>query len=253
MTEGQRPPYREYGAREGAVGGTGAAAVAGPGTAAGGDQKAAAARLSAEKPGSSFASTAKLPQVSDFPLPPSPPSTGELDRQLEQVSLSSREQELEQGEDLSLLQSPLPHFGFSFLTTITNHWNPLAYGEGGSKLGSGAFGSVYYGKLQGQLGLENRWRTLLLSCSHSIFQDNAFLVTVVRMDALAYAAPAGSSRSLLGYFSIASIPPLKGAVTLKNRKNIEIVSLVENGEGGLSQSTFLSYTRKIAALPAAFF
>lgn len=95
----------------------------------------------------------------DFPLPPDTPSTRELDNQLEELAIQSGSRSVcspeEQGEDLSLLQSPLPHFGFSFLDSITNHWNSQPYGQGGNKLGAGAFGSVYYGQLSGQLGLEN--------------------------------------------------------------------------------------------------
>ena len=90
------------------------------------------------------------PGIDCFPLPNPAPSTDELNQQLE--DLRSRE---ERGEDISLVQSPLPHFGFSFLERITNHWCGRAHSEGGNKLGAGAFGAVFFGQLEGQLGREN--------------------------------------------------------------------------------------------------
>ena len=66
------------------------------------------------KPETSEPST--FPGIDQFPLPNPAPATDELNQQLE--DLGSLE---ERGEDLSLVQSPLPHFGFSFLERITNH------------------------------------------------------------------------------------------------------------------------------------
>jgi interleukin-1 receptor-associated kinase 4 len=93
--------------------------------------------------------------TSQFPLPSDVPGTRELDSALASVSLSLEPGE--RGEDLSLLQSPLPVFGFSFLERITGHWSSVPRARGGNLLGSGAFGSVYYGELEGQLGLENSY------------------------------------------------------------------------------------------------
>ena len=100
------------------------------------------------KPETSEPST--FPGIDQFPLPNPAPATDELNQQLE--DLGSLE---ERGEDLSLVQSPLPHFGFSFLERITNHWCALPHSEGGNKLGAGAFGAVFFGQLAGQLGMEN--------------------------------------------------------------------------------------------------
>jgi len=91
-----------------------------------------------------------FPGIGQFPLPNPVPATDELNQQLD--DLGSLE---EHGEDLSLVQSPLPHFGFSFLERITNHWCALPHSDGGNKLGAGAFGAVFYGQLAGQLGMEN--------------------------------------------------------------------------------------------------
>jgi len=101
-----------------------------------------------DKPQTSEPST--FPGIDQFPLPNPAPATDELNQQLE--DLGSLE---ERGEDLSLVQSPLPHFGFSFLERITNHWCALPHSEGGNKLGAGAFGAVFFGQLAGQLGMEN--------------------------------------------------------------------------------------------------
>ena len=86
--------------------------------------------------------------------------TDELNKQLESLLIESQEQkspneEISFVEDISLIQSPLPHFAFMFLQTITNHFSEIPFRQGGSKIGAGAFGSVYHGKLSGQLGLEN--------------------------------------------------------------------------------------------------
>jgi len=59
-------------------------------------------------------------------------------------------------EDISLIQSTLPQFSYSFLQTITNNFSNIPYSRGGSRIGEGAFGSVYFGRLSGQLGLENK-------------------------------------------------------------------------------------------------
>lgn len=48
--------------------------------------------------------------------------------------------------------SCLPQFSYSFLETITNNFSSVPYSEGGNKIGAGAFGAVYYGRLSGQLG-----------------------------------------------------------------------------------------------------
>ena len=92
------------------------------------------------------------PNVRDFQLGPNLPSTDEIEESLDTMLDPSHVQI----DDPSLLQSPLPRFGFDFLEGITSHWSPAAYGEGGTKLGEGAFGAVYYGELTGQLGLEGR-------------------------------------------------------------------------------------------------
>ena len=86
--------------------------------------------------------------------------TDELNKQLESLLIESQEQTSPTDdrsfvEDISLIQSPLPQFAFMFLQTITNHFSEIPYCKGGNKLGAGAFGSVYYGKLSGQLGLDN--------------------------------------------------------------------------------------------------
>lgn len=86
--------------------------------------------------------------------------TDELNKQLDSLLIESQEQttpneEVSFIEDISLIQSPLPHFAFMFLQTITNHFSEIPYRQGGNKIGAGAFGSVYYGKLSGQLGLVN--------------------------------------------------------------------------------------------------
>ena len=87
-------------------------------------------------------------------------NTDELNKQLESLLIESQEQTSPTDdrsfiEDISLIQSPLPQFAFMFLQTITNHFSEIPYSKGGNKLGAGAFGSVYYGKLSGQLGLDN--------------------------------------------------------------------------------------------------
>jgi len=86
--------------------------------------------------------------------------TDELNKQLDSLLIESQEltspnEELSFVEDISLIQSPLPHFAFTFLQTITNHFSEIPYRKGGNKIGAGAFGTVYYGKLSGQLGLIN--------------------------------------------------------------------------------------------------
>jgi len=98
--------------------------------------------------------------IVDFKLGGMDMDTDELNKQLESLLIESQEQaspneDISFVEDISLIQSPLPQFAFMFLQTITNHFSEIPYRKGGNKLGAGAFGSVYYGKLSGQLGLEN--------------------------------------------------------------------------------------------------
>eukprot|EP00092_Neocalanus_flemingeri_P030027 GFUD01032601.1.p1 GENE.GFUD01032601.1~~GFUD01032601.1.p1 ORF type:complete len:521 (-),score=145.69 GFUD01032601.1:60-1622(-) len=86
--------------------------------------------------------------------------TDELNKQLDSLIIESQEltspkEDISFVEDISLIQSPLPHFAFGFLQTITNQFSDIPYRQGGNKIGAGAFGSVYYGKLSGQLGLVN--------------------------------------------------------------------------------------------------
>jgi len=99
------------------------------------------------------------PVMKDFKIPKDI-DTDELNKQLDSLILDSQEQKSPVNEDLSLdsialIQSPLPHFAFGFLRTITNNFCEIPYSAGGNKIGAGAFGSVYFGKLDGQLGLVN--------------------------------------------------------------------------------------------------
>ena len=99
------------------------------------------------------------PDLRDFKIPKNL-DTDELNKQLDSLILDSQEQKSPVNEDLSLdsialIQSPLPHFAFGFLRTITNNFCEIPYSAGGNKIGAGAFGSVYFGKLDGQLGLVN--------------------------------------------------------------------------------------------------
>ena len=57
--------------------------------------------------------------------------------------------------DLSM-QTQLPHFAYSFLETITSNFDDKPVEQGGALVGSGAFGTVYKGRLTGQLGLGNQ-------------------------------------------------------------------------------------------------
>jgi len=87
-------------------------------------------------------------------------NTDELNKQLDSLLIESQDltsprEDVSFVEDISLIQSPLPHFAFGFLQTITNHFSEIHYRQGGNKIGAGAFGSVYFGKLAGQLGLVN--------------------------------------------------------------------------------------------------
>ena len=89
-----------------------------------------------------------------YHIPPNV-DTAELNKQLDSLIVESEELKPGSGDCLSQLQSPLPHFTFSFLQTITNNFCDLPFSSGGNKIGAGAFGSVYHGKLSGQLGLVN--------------------------------------------------------------------------------------------------
>ena len=110
--------------------------------------------MGGEKPSRTFCLTvnggagaeAEVLDVNHYHIPPSV-DTAELNKQLDSLIVESQE--------LSQLQSPLPHFTFSFLQTITNNFCDLPFSSGGNKIGAGAFGSVYHGKLSGQLGLVN--------------------------------------------------------------------------------------------------
>ena len=81
--------------------------------------------------------------------------TDELNKQLDSLIVDSQELKPGSPDCISQLQSPLPTFSFSFLQTITNNFCDLPFSSGGNKIGAGAFGSVYHGKLSGQLGLVN--------------------------------------------------------------------------------------------------
>ena len=100
----------------------------------------------------------KKPKVSDYPIPGNVHSD-ELNKQLHSLILDSQEQRSPGSEEaldsIALVQSPLPHFAYGFLQTITNNFCDIPYSAGGNKIGAGAFGSVYYGQLTGQLGLVN--------------------------------------------------------------------------------------------------
>ena len=101
----------------------------------------------------------KKPNVEEYNIP-SNIDTDELNKQLDSLILESQEdkspvQEEAALDSIALIQSPLPHFAFGFLQTITNHFCDVPYSMGGNKIGAGAFGSVYFGRMSGQLGLVN--------------------------------------------------------------------------------------------------
>jgi len=47
----------------------------------------------------------------------------------------------------------LPRLNYSYLREITSNFSDISLKEGGRKLGEGSFGSVYYGLMNGQLGI----------------------------------------------------------------------------------------------------
>ena len=109
--------------------------------------------------GGNQSSVAK-PDISDYKIPKSLDiNTDELNKQLDSLIIESQDLKTPVTEDaldsIALVQSPLPHFAFGFLQTITNNFCDIPYSSGGNKIGAGAFGSVYYGRLNGQLGLVN--------------------------------------------------------------------------------------------------
>ena len=115
--------------------------------------------IGGEKPTRSFSLSVTGPAssvVEQYKIPPDI-LTEDLNKQLD--SLMDDSQELKSPgqasstDSFSQLHSPLPHFNFSFLQTVTNHFSDIPFSEGGNKIGAGAFGSVYHGTLSGQLGL----------------------------------------------------------------------------------------------------
>ena len=102
----------------------------------------------------------KRPDPADYGIPEDV-NTDELNKQLDSLIVESQELKSPAGDtgldldSIGVVQSPLPHFAFSFLQSITNNFSEVAYCDGGNKIGAGAFGSVYYGQLSGQLGLMN--------------------------------------------------------------------------------------------------
>ena len=103
----------------------------------------------------SAAAAATAPKVEDFQLG-AVIATDELNKQLDSLALESGDPAVSLATDMSHIQSQLPHFAFSFLQTITNHFCETPHRQGGNKVGAGAFGSVYFGRLNGQLGLVDR-------------------------------------------------------------------------------------------------
>ena len=118
--------------------------------------------MAGDKPSRSFSLTvsnpAPAPLVEQYKIPPDI-DTEELNKKLDSLIVDSQEvkspAQSASPDCISELHSPLPHFTFSFLQTITNNFCDLPFSEGGNKIGAGAFGSVYHGKLSGQLGLVN--------------------------------------------------------------------------------------------------
>ena len=108
-------------------------------------------RQNSDQPEGLTGEPSSFPSINQYPIPQPAPGTDELNQQLEDLSGDCGPLSLDPRE----IQTPLPHFGFSFLERITNHWCVRPHSEGGNKLGAGAFGAVFYGQLQGQLGMEN--------------------------------------------------------------------------------------------------
>ena len=99
------------------------------------------------------------PNIQNFNIPKDL-DTDELNKQLDSLILESQEQKspvLEEAalDSINVLTTTLPHFNFGFLQTLTNNFCDVPFSTGGNKIGAGAFGSVYYGRLSGQLGLAN--------------------------------------------------------------------------------------------------
>ena len=99
------------------------------------------------------------PDIQNFKIPKNL-DTDELNKQLDSLILDSQEQKspvLEEAalDSINVLTTTLPHFNFGFLQTLTNNFCDVPFSKGGNKIGAGAFGSVYYGRLSGQLGLAN--------------------------------------------------------------------------------------------------
>lgn len=103
--------------------------------------------------------TVMKPNVADYNIPKNV-DTDELNKQLDSLIIESQDLKSPSTEEaamdsIGLVQSPLPHFAFSFLQSITNNFCETPFSSGGNKIGAGAFGSVYFGRLSGQLGLTN--------------------------------------------------------------------------------------------------
>ena len=101
----------------------------------------------------------RKPDIQNFKIPNNL-DTDELNKQLNSIILESQEQKspvLEEAalDSINVLTTTLPHFNFGFLQTLTNNFCDVPFSTGGNKIGAGAFGSVYYGRLSGQLGLSN--------------------------------------------------------------------------------------------------
>ena len=94
----------------------------------------------------------KRPNIEDYKVPKDI-HTDELNKQLDSLILESHEHKSYQ-DSIDGLQSHLPTFKFGFLQTLTNNFCDLPLSKGGNKIGAGAFGSVYYGRMSGQLGFD---------------------------------------------------------------------------------------------------
>jgi len=56
-------------------------------------------------------------------------------------------------EEPRSLMTDLPRLNYSYLSQITDNFNNQPYKDGGKKVGQGAFGTVYHGEMNGQLGI----------------------------------------------------------------------------------------------------